>query len=127
MGSNKDEGRRGIGGPDDIEAARRKRFPAYRVAAETVEYWKAREAATDERRKSARGWLSRLFRQIQYLSAVGNGAEAERCRDGLMDPHWGIMDEKPDAATMREACDIGTRRHNEGLAVFRDKPDGPMP
>lgn len=101
-----------IGGLDDLEAARRKRFPAYAVAAENVDYWKQREALATERKETAKGWLSRVFWHIQLLSAVGNGAEAERCRDSLMDPHWGIMNSEPDAGTVQEACELGIRRHN---------------
>jgi len=103
----------GIGGAGDLEQSRRSLIPAYKVAAERVDFWKAREQDALEKKVSARGILSRIFWQIRYLSAVGNGAEAERCRDGLFDPHWGIIGKAEENRAAAHAIESGIRRHNE--------------
>ena len=94
---------------DAAEKIRRKMFPDYRMAAELVDFWKVRESTALENKSKAKGWLSRAFWQIKYLSAVGNGAEAERCRDGLFDPHWGSISGAQD----RQAYEAAVQVHNQ--------------
>ncbi|PZO86133.1 MAG: hypothetical protein DI626_06835 [Micavibrio aeruginosavorus] len=98
--------------PVDIEAAKRKLSPIYRVAAERVDEWKEREVHALEKRNATQNPLSWLFWQIRYLSAVGNGAESERCRDGLYDPHWGCLTAKDDAKAKAESYQTIIRDHN---------------
>lgn len=89
--------------PTLAENARRRLYPQYKIAAERVDDWKAKEDHAIKMRANAKGWLSRIFWQIKYLSAVGNGAEAERCRDGLFDPHWGCLEEADKARAEQQA------------------------
>lgn len=101
------------GGPRDREEACKQLLPAYRAACEAVDYWKVQEMHSVDKKAHSRNFLTRLFWQIRYLSAVGNGAEAERCRDGLLDPHWGVADREMQGKISSEAFRIGIERENK--------------
>lgn len=84
----------------------RQLFPSYCVAAENVDDWKKKEEQALIRRNGTSNPLSWIFWQVKYLSAVGNGAEAERCRDSLFDPHWGCISK---SQTRRADTEASTR------------------
>ncbi len=98
--------------PKYIEQVRRKKFPTYFAIAKIVDEWKKKEDYALERKKAAAGPLTKIFWQLKYLSAVGNGAEAERCRDGLFDPFWGCISTADNRKTAMEADCLAIQDYN---------------
>lgn len=107
-----------IGNERDVDMAKRRLSVIYKNAAEDLEMWKAKEVRALEKRDQATNFLSRLFWQIQYLSAVGNGGELERFMGGLSDPDWGEEELKDEARVTAEAHREGIRRHNASHPAF---------